>query len=249
MVNQTKIPDQAEREAFTVRVVREPVLVAHNTYEICVAKPSPTYSFCAGQSMKFCFGEEKCRSFSMVSAPHENYLRFVYRGSSSTLKKNLAQLQKDTEVRILDARGVCTYPEKENVPVLMLTGGVGVAPCMSMLRHATYIRDTRTFVLLYANRHVHDIVYKDELEAFRNTLRFSVEFFITGETTSQDMHQGRFTVDTIKEYIKKLGEPIVYVIGPEGMVDATLSLLERLSYPEENIKVRKFTGYIGEDDT
>ena len=48
--------------------------------------------------------------------------------------------------------------------LVFVGAGVGITPLMSMLRYMRDRRDARRVLLVYANRHVEDIVFRNELE-------------------------------------------------------------------------------------
>ena len=50
-------------------------------------------------------------------------------------------------------------------PLIMIAGGVGITPILSMLRHMAATGDDRPVTLIWGNRREDDIVYRKELEA------------------------------------------------------------------------------------
>ena len=252
-----------ERARFTTTVESAAREVAHGTFEISIQKPNPNFMFIPGQSMKFCFdnvckedGSERRPSFTIASAPHEETLKFVFRGSESPLKTNLLQLKAGDEVVMLDVLRVnldkAVYPETPEIPVVMLASGVGISPFRSMLFHAKHIGDTRAFHLLYSNPRERDITYKEELTqlAGDSNVNLTVTYFLTKETTP-GYASGYFTKEHIAPLIESFDEcPIFYVVGsPEMVLDAEQLLTGECNVPEENVRIKKYTGYEGKDDT
>ena len=58
-------------------------------------------------------------------------------------------------------------PEKD---LIMIAGGIGITPMLSMLRHMAHVGDTRFVTLIWSNRSKKDLVFSAELEEFENKL-------------------------------------------------------------------------------
>ncbi len=59
--------------------------------------------------------------------------------------------------------GAFVYPAGEDRPLVLIAGGVGITPLMSMLRHAIDAEPTRPVTLFYSVRTVEDIAFRDEI--------------------------------------------------------------------------------------
>ena len=128
----------------------------------------------------------------------------------------------------------------------LLAGGVGVAPFISMMRHAKHTGDQRDFHLLYANPRYEDVVYEDEV----NNNPLSQKFL------TRDSHEGfregyfdQESIQTIRSRVVGEQEPLFFISGSEGMVASTEAMLLALGVPKERIRLKKYTGYTGADDT
>lgn len=246
--------EKPERRRFMLSVVENAHPIAANTFEVSVTKPYVGFTFVPGQSMKFCFGDDTHgRSFTIVSAPHEPYLTFVFRGSDSELKKSLTRLQAGERVSMLDAKGNCTYPEEPGTPVVMFAGGVGVAPFVSMLRHAANdVHDGREFTLLYANRTPDAVAYKTELDVLSSSgqVRLSTRYLITAPDAGQipGFESGHFSAEHVLPFLAE-GKPLplFYAVGSREMVESVQKILQARDVPETHIRLKIFKGYEGVD--
>src|SRR3954453_7347369 len=81
--------------------------------------------------------------------------------------------------------------------VLLIAYGIGITPSMSILRTAADRRDTRSFVLLYANRCAADITFGEELEQLRERLDVHVIHVLSKPPDDWAGERGRLTADVL----------------------------------------------------
>ncbi len=139
--------------------------------------------------------------------------------------------------RVLGVRGPFGdgWPVEEAAgsDVLIVAGGVGMAPLRPALEHVLAHRgDYGAVSLLYGGRTPGDLLYRRELERLRS--RFDVEVDVTVDTASADW-RGR--VGVVTQLIPRArfdpGDTAALVCGPELMMRFTVrDLLERGLPPE-----------------
>src|SRR6185312_229587 len=77
----------------------------------------------------------RVREFSLVSAPTEPELTIAFRTSSSLYKQALLDPSYEGRLHLRGPHGIFTLNEQAIQPVVLIAGGIGVAPFVSMLRH------------------------------------------------------------------------------------------------------------------
>ncbi len=243
--------ERERREIFELSVVQEPRLIAAQTFEVVLARPHRDFTFHAGQSMKFFPNESYGASFSLVSAPHDEHLVFAFRDSKTALKSRMRNIRAGERVPVRDVKRVNDtfhYPsdDEANVPIVMIAGGIGVTPFMSMLRQALHLNDTRPFTLITSNPEETHIPYMNELQTLENNGRLTHRKFLTGEVKEGYMH-GRFTRSDLESFWRE-PQPLFYIAGPVLMVEETVAHLASIGVPETRIRAKRFKGYTGTDD-
>ena len=132
----------------------------------------------------------------------------------------------------------------------MLAGGVGIAPFISMMRHAAHIHDTREFYLMYANPTKEDSAYEDEVVGYSHSLspNLRLQQFLTQESR-EGYAQGYFDPESIRSILARSAQriPLFYISGAVGMVEETKKLLQKMQVPDSCIRVKSYTGYEGMD--
>lgn len=229
--------------------------VADNTRMFSFEKPDG-FTFQAGQYVVMRIDPTRLvepdiragvRSFSIASAPHEDEVAFVMREGITGFKKTMWDLNPGDTVSCSPAVGHCTIPENDGKPVVLLAGGVGIAPARAMLRDAAFRRDTRPYILFYSNRHIADAAFHDELLA-ADIVDFRYVWTLSGVTdpaTNPREERGYITGDMIRKYLPDATDCHYYVIGAPGFADAMKGMLLGLGVLPEDIKIDPFTGLTG----
>jgi ferredoxin-NADP reductase len=243
--NAVRIPalDYEHGEGLGEYVVhRVPTVIAKNTYEVVLEKPDGM-RYRPGSAMKWYERQgdgtfAKRRTFSMVSSPHEPYLVFAYRGSDSDFKSRyLASLSVGDRVHLRNPQDEMLYASG-NDPLLMVAGGIGITPMISLLRYAAFIQTTRSITLLYANPSRDFEAYRDELDQYATAHPLTIIRAYADE--GRVIHAG-----DIAPYVREVPQPYVYIAGPEGMTRTLRSAVLAAGMRESRVQVTDFSGYAG----
>ncbi len=199
-------------------------------------------------------GYQAQRSYSIASAPItpqtpgmtgslEITVEVIEDGEVSPYFHDVVQEADQVELRG-PIGGPFTWSVKQGGPLLLVGGGSGVVPLMSMLRHRSACdRDSVSAALLYSSRTLDDVIYKDELEqASAKDDLFDLSLTLTRERSAEWSGLAR-RVDApmLDEVIKQLGEPALsYVCGSNGFVETVASLLVDRGLPPESIHTERF---------
>lgn len=129
-------------------------------------------------------------------------------------------------------------------PVLLVAGGSGVVPLMSMLR-ARGGQDASgapRFRLVYSVREPEDVIYRDELEARAATAGVGVHLVHTRRAPDGDPRPvGRLRADDlVAPGWTAEDAPTCYVCGPTGFVEAAADLLVGLGHAPDCVRTERF---------
>ncbi len=124
---------------------------------------------------------------------------------------------------------------------LMIAGGIGITPIMSMLRH---MRDTEADVdvtLIYGNRTREDIVFREELDDIAAGEAPNLTVIHVMSREDWDGPTGHVDRDLIAEHVEEdLSDYSVYVCGPGPMMDEVIPAVLDLGAPEERLYSERF---------
>jgi len=187
------------------------------------------------------------RSFSIASAPHEEDLCFVMREGITGFKKTMWDLAPGDAIFSTPAVGHCTIPENDGKTVVLLAGGVGIAPARAMIRAAAQNADVRGYHLFYSNRELKDAAFHEELKgvALQDFHYVWTLSDATDAPTCPGEERGYITADMIRKYLPDISDCHYYVIGAPAFADAMKAMLLSIGIPETEIKIDPFTGLTG----
>jgi predicted ferric reductase len=126
--------------------------------------------------------------------------------------------------------------------LVMIAGGVGVTPMLSMLRYMADRGDTRKATLVWSNKTEADILCREELEAIGAKLpNLSIHHVLTRQKDFQGL-TGRLDAAMLKELLSGCSsDAAVFVCGPPPMMDAVCKALKEIGFRARRIHTEKFS--------
>lgn len=224
--------------------------VAEGSMAFHFAKPSG-FEFKPGQAMDVILpgldAETASHTFSIVTAPDEATLMIATRMRDSTYKRALGALAVGANVEIDGPSGSLTLHRNPSRAGVLITGGIGITPFISMLRSAAKNRIKQPLLLLYSNRRPEDAAFLAELERLekQNSSFHMIATMTDMEHSSQAWRGHTEMIDSafVKSAVKNLPEPIYYLTGPPGMVEAMRKVLSDAGVDEDDVRSEEFYGY------
>ncbi len=120
-----------------------------------------------------------------------------------------------------------------DVPALLVGGGSGVVPLMSMLRSARQRGRSDLLHLVVSTRTPADLYYPTELPGPETTVLYTRE-----APDGWPRRPGRIRADDLPETTPEI--PRVYVCGSAGFADAATAVLQDVGVPADRIRVERF---------
>ena len=186
-------------------------------------------------------------TFSIASSPLNPDLLVTTRMRNTRFKRTLAALPIGSAARILGPMGFFHLHNNTARPAVLLAGGIGVAPFLSILTYAAQERLSHPLFLFYANRQLKDAAFIDDLwQLERENPRFRFVPTLTRTTNPGPSWRGwtgHISSEMLLAQVGQVRGPVYYIAGPPDMVAATLQTLGSAGVNEDDIRTEEFAGY------
>jgi propane monooxygenase reductase component len=187
------------------------------------------------------------RSFSMANTPTAGTgtLEFVIKvypdGRFSSLLAG-GDVSVGDRVDVVGPYGAFTLREGGDARIVLVGGGAGMAPVLSLLRALAETASPRDIVFYYGARTKRDLCFEDELRELERSLPSFRYVPALSEPDGEDWDgETGFVTDVLKRREESLTGAHAYVCGPPPMVEAAMPVLGALGVEERRIYYDKFT--------
>jgi ferredoxin-NADP reductase len=130
-----------------------------------------------------------------------------------------------------------------NEPLLLIAGGSGVVPLMSMIRHRAASEAKNPTALLYSSRSFEDVIYYDELDRLSKS-NAGLQIFHTLTRSQPADWKGyarRIDEAMLREVAGPLGSSAqVFICGPTLMVESAANALVKIGIDANRIRTERF---------
>jgi ferredoxin-NADP reductase len=192
-------------------------------------------------------GYQAQRSYSISSAPdHRAQLEITVErvddGEVSPFLLDELRLGDQIELRG-PIGGYFTWMPNDGGPVLLVAGGSGVAPLMSIIRQRFLEGSNVPMRLLYSSRAWDEVIYRDELTQLsaRNDGFELVQTLTRRQPPGWTGYARRIDREMLQEVAYPVEQtPLAYVCGPTALVESAANLLVELGYAPERVKTERF---------
>jgi predicted ferric reductase len=124
---------------------------------------------------------------------------------------------------------------------LFVSGGIGIAPALSMLRTLADRGDRRAHVLVYACSSLDRVSFFDELGALARRLDLKVALVLTHPPAGWSGPSGFLTKDILEPFVAVDGAPrVAFVCGPDAMMASVEEILLACGLPRRLIQMERF---------
>jgi len=181
--------------------------------------------------------------FTLSSTPSRpGTLQFTIRANGDWTR-TAEHLSKGDQVRIQGPFGrfghLFTTPDRE---MIMIAGGIGITPMLSMLRFMADHHDPRPVTLIWANRGLERVVFADEMDDLSNKLKGLRRILIV----TRDPKTGKRAERLDRQALKRLvghnsRDSAVFICGPLKMMNAVKADLKTLGFPARSIFTEVFS--------
>ena len=239
--------------------VKEVINETADTISIIFESPESIIPYKSGQFLSVIAdidGKEVRRSYSLFTSP------FVDKDLGVTVKRVEGGLMSNylndnvkagVTLMVMQPMGNFTteYRKDNKRHVIMFGGGSGITPLMSIIKSLMHEEPESIVSLLYANRNIDSIIFKDDLEKLQNNFegRFHVIHILDDAPMNWQGPSGLLNHEMLEKLFERIPDwgiknTTFIMCGPEGMMNNVQELLEERHIPKEKIFRESFVAGI-----
>ncbi len=185
------------------------------------------------------------RSYTIASSPVErDYVEITVKREAQGVVSGYLhdKVKEGDELQISAPSGRFTFTGIEANSIVLIGGGVGITPLMSVIRYLTARGWQGEIVLLYCFREPRDFIFREELEYLQ---RRNPNLRVIAAATRRGREpwiglEGRFTKEIVSYSLPKIASYRIHLCGPPPMMEGIRGTLLELGVPKEQIKTEAF---------
>lgn len=206
------------------------------------------FSYLPGQFLTFTLPvDEKPikRSYTISSSPTQGYycdvtVKREEQGAGSRFLHDQVNVGDTLEVKAPSGRFTFTGEESDNI--VLISGGVGITPMMSITRALTDMCWRGEIYFVAACRDAEHFIFESELKTLQQQ-HVNLHVFAAMsrlEKPHDGYRQGRLNKELLAEWIPDIQSKRIHICGPPAMMDAVKEMLGKSGVPAENIHTENF---------
>jgi ferredoxin-NADP reductase len=155
------------------------------------------------------------------------------------------RIREGTRLAVRAPSGHFHLIEDGDLPIVLIAGGIGITPMLSILNALAHWADPREVWLFYGVRNGTEHIMKEHLETLRDTHPGFHLRVVYANPSEEDIpgidyhHRGYIDIRLLQEVLN-LGRYEFYVCGPPAMMEALVPALETAGVPTSNIHYESF---------
>ena len=199
-----------------------------------------------GQFAFFSFGSDRLSAewhpFTISSTPTRPDKLQVTVRSCGDWTDQVTNVRKGDRVWVHGPFGRFSHElESDKGELIMIAGGIGITPMLSMLKALSDNNDQRRITLLWSNRSAAYEFDRDELEAIGDRLpNFTYISIFTDKAEPRGMF-GRLNVDRLKSLLTESSkDALIFLCGPPSMIRQVRRHLVAMGFSSNAVKKELF---------
>jgi ferredoxin-NADP reductase len=232
-------------EQVLLQTISNAVLESPNVVTLTIDTPEPFPRWIPGQflriSMRRDEGWSEEHTFTISSAPGDPVQISVKAIGKFTIP--LLTVQPGTEVRIRGPYGTFCKGIEQHPEIIMIAGGIGITPFLSVLKHFSRTGCANRIVLFWASNTLKDIIRREEICNYAHTLNLKIVHALWhADPPAETIPTGYgeiFTQGLLTREIFTVHAPFdtatIYFCGPPPMTEKITGILHGMDIDKSRI--------------
>jgi ring-1,2-phenylacetyl-CoA epoxidase subunit PaaE len=221
-----------------------------SAYSLILEQPNPSIAYKPGQFFTLLLtinGEKVRRSYSASSHPEEKEIVLTIKKVAGGLVSNYIpdHLKAGEFVEVMAAIGTFCSDKRTKDRVLLVAGGSGITPIVSILKDYLKKGNISKLLLVDCNRSEEEIIFHQQLEALavQHANQFKILHYLS-QPTKEGVIPAKLSPSSLKETLIQqgwfAGKFDAFVCGPNGMMENTIEALKSMEVADELIHKESF---------
>lgn len=190
-------------------------------------------------------GQSAKRSYTIASSPTQRaYVEItVKKESQGKVSRHLHEaVQVGDRLRLAGPFGLFTFTGSDAESIVLIAGGVGVTPMMSVLRYLTDTAWPGEIFFIYGARSTEEFIFRDEIEMLerRHPRLHVLATMQRAPGTVWLGPEGQLTRELLQSAVPEIAARRVHMCGPPAMMQTVRGLLRELGVPDSQIFTEAF---------
>jgi ferredoxin-NADP reductase len=210
--------------------------------------PERPIHYTAGQFIELTLAHErpddrgKRRWFTLSSSPTDQFVSITTKfagEAASSFKRALFDLKPGAELQMSDPMGDFVLPKLVQTPLIFVAGGIGITPFHSIFSWLADTKEERPIKLMYGVRTEDEIIFQETFAKARQ----HATLVVSEPSEAWGGERGRITAEMILGVGKPTDDTLIYVSGPEPMVEGLEKDLKATGIKREQLALDFFPNY------
>lgn len=193
------------------------------------------------------------RSYTIASSPTQHdYAEITVKHEEPGVVSGFLhnRIREGDLLDVAGPSGSFTFTGRECKCILLIGGGVGITPLMSVLRYLLDRSWPGDIYLLYSAHAPRDIIFREELDYIQRRHPNLHVVLTVSNADGADWKgpTGRITKELLAQSVPDIATRYVHICGPVPMMEAVKKVLTELGVPGERVKTESFGLALGKPE-
>ena len=187
--------------------------------------------------------------FTISGAPEDPFVRLTIK-KEGKFTSAIPDLKPGAPVKCMGPLGAFCKDIDAKPSIVMIAGGVGITPFLSVLRHFRNIKAGNRVMLFWSNKTMEDVFSADEISEMTGQLNLTIVHCLSREDDVQRharqefpgviFEKGRLSQDILRKH-GVTGGAAVYLCGPPPMMESALNDMQGIGVSPDSVEREKFS--------
>lgn len=194
-------------------------------------------------------GQDVRRAYSICSSDNSGEVKIAVKAIENGVFSNYAydKLSAGDKIEVAPPEGnfVLNTSKENSKRYLAFVAGSGITPVLSMIKSVLENEPKSTFTLVYGNKTIEDIIFKNELDALAKQFIAKLNLkYVLSQEKKADALEGRIDKNVVNYIVRDkfnhLNFDEFFLCGPEEMINDVSQTLTEDGFSKENIHFELF---------